>query len=200
MTETTLHPLATDYLERLRTAAKSLPRGRRDDLLADIESHLAEAAPAGASEAEVLTALDRLGDPDQIVAAERGDDEPRRRRGPVEWGAIILLLVGGVVIPFLGWLVGALLLWVSQSWTLRDKLIGTLLLPGGLLPAVVMSVVALGTASEVCVSPGRNGAAETCTGGASEGHQILLVVIFVAAIIIPFVTAVHLARRANQPG
>lgn len=138
MMTTSLHPLADDYLERLRNAARSLPRGRRDDLLADIESHLAESAPAGASEAEVRTALDRLGDPDQIVAAERDDDEPQQERGRLEWTAIILLLVGGVVIPFVGWIVGAVLLWVSQAWTLRDKLIGTLVLPGGLLAAIIV--------------------------------------------------------------
>ena len=63
------------------------------------------------------------------------EGEPQRRRGPVEWGAVILLLIGGIVIPVVGWIVGALLLWVSQAWTLRDKLIGTLLVPGGLLPA-----------------------------------------------------------------
>ncbi|MEP6641799.1 MAG: hypothetical protein ABJB93_07805 [Gaiellales bacterium] len=66
MTETTLHPLAADYLKRLRDAARSLPRSRRDDLLADIHDHLAEAAPAGAAEADVRTALDRLGDPERL--------------------------------------------------------------------------------------------------------------------------------------
>jgi hypothetical protein len=69
-------PLAVDYLKRLRDAARSLSRGRRDDLMADIQDHLAEAAPAGASAADVRTALDRLGDPNQIVAAEQ-DGEPR---------------------------------------------------------------------------------------------------------------------------
>jgi hypothetical protein len=199
MSDTALHPRAADYLKRLHDAARSLPRSRRDDLLADIQDHLAEAAPAGASEADVRTALDRLGDPDQIVAAEM-DGEPRGRRGAVEWGAIILLLVGGVVIPFVGWLVGALLLWVSQSWTLRDKLIGTLVLPGGLLPAAVMTLYLGAASSEVCESPGVNGAAQTCTGGPSEAHQILLIVIFVATIVIPFFTAVHLARQAVRPG
>jgi hypothetical protein len=124
MSAATLHPLAADYLKRLRNAARSLPRGRRDDLLADIESHLAESAPAGTSEADVRTALDRLGDPDQIVAAERDDDEPKRRRGPLEWAAIILLLVGGVVIPVVGWIIGVLLLWISQAWTIREKIWG----------------------------------------------------------------------------
>ena len=63
MTEPTVHPLAADYLKRLRDAVRPLPRGRRDDLMADIQDHLAESAPAGASEADVRTALDRLGDP-----------------------------------------------------------------------------------------------------------------------------------------
>ena len=200
MMTTSLHPLADDYLERLRNAARSLPRGRRDDLLADIESHLAESAPAGASEAEVRTALDRLGDPDQIVAAERDDDEPEQERGRLEWTAIILLLVGGVVIPFVGWIVGAVLLWVSQAWTLRDKLIGTLVLPGGLLAAIiVVAKLAVGSV-QVCRSPGVNGAAQTCTGGVSEAHRLLLLAVFVAAVVLPFVTAVYLARRAYPDG
>jgi uncharacterized membrane protein len=200
MMTTTLHPLADDYLERLRNAARSLPRGRRDDLVADIESHLAESAPAGAPEAEVRTALDRLGDPDQIVAAERDDDEPEERRGRLEWTAIILLLVGGVVIPFVGWIVGAVLLWVSQAWTLRDKLIGTLVLPGGLLAAIiVVAKLAVGSV-QVCRSPGVNGAAQTCSGGVSEAHRLLLLAVFVAAVVLPFVTAVYLARRAYPDG
>jgi hypothetical protein len=195
MTEPALHPLAVDYLKRLRDAARSLPRGRRDDLMADIQDHLAEAAPAGASEADVRTALDRLGDPNQIVAAEQ-DGEPRRRRGPVEWGAIILLLIGGIVIPVIGWFVGALLLWVSQAWTLRDKLIGTLLVPGGLLPAAWLVVAPVSV--ETCSSKGNE--AVTCTGGLSLAHQILLIAIFVAVVVIPFVTAVYLARRAHPAG
>jgi hypothetical protein len=196
MTETTLHPLAADYLKRLRDAARSLPRSRRDDLLADIQDHLAEAAPAGASEADVRTALDRLGDPDQIVAAEQ-EGEPRRRRGPLEWGAIILLLIGGIVIPVIGWFVGALLLWVSQAWTVRDKLIGTLLVPGGLLPAAWL---ALGPSGGVETCTGSANGGQTCTGGVSLAHQILLIVIFVAVVVAPFVTAVHLARRAQPAG
>jgi hypothetical protein len=195
MSETALHPLAADYLKRLRDAARSLPRSRRDDLLADIQDHLAEAAPAGVSEADVRTALDRLGDPDQIVAAEQ-DGAPRRRRGPMEWGAIILLLIGGIVIPVIGWFVKTLLLWVSQAWTLRDKLIGTLLVPGGLLPAAWFAFAPISV--ETC--GGKGNGAVTCTGGVSLAHQILLIAIFVAVVVIPFVTAVHLARRAQPAG
>ena len=34
--------------------------------------------------------------------------------------ALVLL-----VIPFLGWVVGVVLVWVSRLWTARDKLIGS---------------------------------------------------------------------------
>ena len=47
-----------------------LPKEQRDELVADIEAHLAEALPIDASEAQVRTVLDRLGDPAQIVATE----------------------------------------------------------------------------------------------------------------------------------
>jgi hypothetical protein len=33
------------------------------------------------------------------------------------------------VIPFLGWVLGAVLIWLSRLWTTRDKLVGTV---GGL--------------------------------------------------------------------
>ena len=174
-TQTTLHPLADAYLKDLRRAARGLPRGRRDELLADIEAHLAETAPAGASEAEVRSALDRLGDPEAIVAAEAGDAPPPRRRGSVEWAAIILLLVGGVVIPVIGWIVGALLLWFSQAWTVRDKIWGTLVLPGGLLPAAWLVIAPVSV--ETCHS--GPGGATTCTGGLSTAQQTFNIGFFV---------------------
>ena len=40
------------------------------------------------------------------------------------------------MIPFLGWVVGVVLLWISRLWTTRDKLIGTL---GGLSMAEATS-------------------------------------------------------------
>jgi hypothetical protein len=40
------------------------------------------------------------------------------------------------VIPFLGWVVGVVLRWISRLWTTRDKLIGTL---GGLSMAEATS-------------------------------------------------------------
>ena len=45
MTPGALHPLAEDYLRRLRRAGRRLPPERLDELLAEIEGHLAEAIP-----------------------------------------------------------------------------------------------------------------------------------------------------------
>jgi hypothetical protein len=93
MTTTSLHPLAEDYLDRLEHAARRLPRGERRELLEEIAAHLSEATDPEMSDAEALTVLDRLGDPDEIVEAQRPDEPPRSdRRGIHEWAAIFLLL------------------------------------------------------------------------------------------------------------
>ena len=99
-----------------------------------MSGHIEEARAEGAmeTEADVLNVLDRLGDPEEIAreAKERFGVRPRGG-GAHEIGAIVLLLLGGFVFA-IGWLVGVVLLWTSQAWTTRDKLIGTLVPPGGL--------------------------------------------------------------------
>jgi hypothetical protein len=59
---------------------------------------------------------------------------PRAPHKPeyAEVGAIVLLLVGGLIVPLVGWLIGVVLLWVSNAWNVRDKIIGTFFVPGGL--------------------------------------------------------------------
>ncbi|HEY4976241.1 MAG TPA: hypothetical protein VII05_02665, partial [Gaiellaceae bacterium] len=129
MNDASLHPLARDYLKRLKKVTRGLSRARRKELFGEIEAHLNEALPAGASEAEALNVLERLGEPEQIAAeAESGLGE---RAGKNEWLAIPLLLFGGFAL-MIGWCVGFALLWSSKIWTKRDKLIGTFAIPGGL--------------------------------------------------------------------
>jgi hypothetical protein len=78
MTTDTLHPLAAEYLKRLRRAGRGLPPGPMRELLAEIEGHLSEAIDPSASDAQALTALDKLGEPEAIIAAEtpRPDELP----------------------------------------------------------------------------------------------------------------------------
>ncbi|HEY1511888.1 MAG TPA: hypothetical protein VGF93_22975 [Solirubrobacteraceae bacterium] len=196
MTTDTLHPLAADYLERMRRAGRGLPAGRLRELLAEIEGHLSEAIDPSASDAQALTVLDRLGDPEAIIAAETPDsDELRARRGPSDWAAIILLLFGGFILG-VGWFAGVVLLWSSRVWTTRDKWIGTLLLPGGLAPGVLVALFVLGgPAKEFC--HGLAGGIQRCVnGGPSTSPTVLGVAACAVLILTPVATSVYLARRA----
>jgi hypothetical protein len=66
------HPVISGYLARLAAAAAGLPDWRRDELVAEIRGHLSDALATAADgdDAAMLAAVDRLGDPAEIVAAE----------------------------------------------------------------------------------------------------------------------------------
>ena len=193
MTTTTMHPLAVDYVDRLDRAARRLPRGERRELVEEVSAHLSEATDPGMSEAEIKTVLDRLGDPEDIVEAH-WPDEPARpdRRGVHEWTAIFLLLFGGFLV-LIGWIAGAILLWTSRAWNTRDKLIGTLIVPGGLASTVVVAILT-GTKRK-CIS--ATGRPTICTPGPSTAHSILEIALFALCVVGPIFTAVYLARRAR---
>jgi hypothetical protein len=150
----------------------------------------------------VRTVLDRLGDPEEIVAEAAGPVEKRSRRGTLEWVAIILLLVGGFLL-LIGWIAGVALLWSSRAWTVKDKLIGTFLVPGGLALSSALLAVGLFSAAQVCTTgvtgPGGASRHQVCHGGNSTGVNILLLAGLVASVILPVMTAVYLARRADRP-
>lgn len=157
----TVDPLVEDYLRRLDRAASGLPPDRRSDLLDEIGEHIAaaRASDAGDDEAAVRTVLDRLGEPEEIVAAAHeqtpigwGSPVPQPRGTGHELAAVLLLTVGSLV-PVVGWLVGAVLLWTSSLWRRREKLLGTLVVPLG--PAVALFGVPL--------LLGPFGRTETCT-------------------------------------
>jgi hypothetical protein len=171
------HPLAADYLDRLRRAARRLPRDRREELVADIEAHLAETVEPDAGDAEALTVLDRLGAPENIVEAEQPRPDPAADpRGLREWAAVFLLPFG-VFIGGVGWLIGVILLWSSRAWSTGDKWLGTLVLPGGLFAAWFYA-----------------GMEATEPAGSGVGAIAPLAIL----VALPLLTAVHLARRAGR--
>lgn len=110
---------------------------------------------------------------------------------------VFLLLVGGVIVPVAGWVVGAVMLLASRRWTTRDKLAGLLVWPGGLAVAVGLVVFA---PTQQCVyvddSAGRRHGGGECTGTAIPGW--VGVPLLVLAVVGPLVTAVYLARRAGR--
>jgi uncharacterized membrane protein len=220
MGESARHPLAQAYLWRLRDAARGLPAARRDELLEEVEAHIVESIPSSASEAEVRQALDRLGDPEAIVAEEQDspaapaqvDREPpesttpnpvvteiravARRGHTLEWIAIALLLVGGFIIPVFGWFAGVVLLWISNVWSVGDKLLGTLVFPGG-LAAVVTGVVITGfravDATSCFVEPFRG--REFCP---PPGSSLLISLVGLLLAVAPILVAIHLGRKVRK--
>ena len=127
--------LVEHYLQRLRAASADLPGAQRDELLGDITAHLAEAVPEGADELTARRALDALGAPEQVAAAARAENGTVRGPSPgsaqaFDVIAVLLLLLGGFVVPVLGWVAGVVMLWSSPRWPVKDKWLGTLVWPG----------------------------------------------------------------------
>lgn len=156
MTTRTDHPLVVDWLARLDAAAAAagVPVARRTELVAELRAHLADSLPDGADDAAVRTVLDRLGEPDDVVAAEMSDAAAssvsvRVSPGASPWGAlevvaVLTLGLSGVVLPILGPVLGLVLVHRSTAWarsTLRWATVLTLgwlaLVPVALLLGVV---------------------------------------------------------------
>jgi hypothetical protein len=98
-----------------------------------------------------------------------------------------------LVIPFLGWLVGVVLVWVSRLWTIRDKVIGTL---GGMS----WVVAGLGTIMVRAVNiPSSAMGSGTPVGPAgqieSTDPSVVEVILFVAPFVLPIAAAIYLAVR-----
>jgi uncharacterized membrane protein len=197
--------LVDDYLEQLDSELAELPRLRRKEIVEEISEHIAEAR-AGfpeRGEADVRNLLDRLGDPAEIAgeARERFDVQPKKSRA-LEISTLLLLLVGGVVLPVIGWLIGVVLLWVSDAWDGRDKLIGTLIVPGGLLLPVALLTMATsagsGCSTPVSVVGGSGPETAPCIDG-SGGIDILSLIAVTVLLIAPLLTTAYLARRMRRP-
>ncbi|MDY7105835.1 MAG: hypothetical protein S0880_32015 [Actinomycetota bacterium] len=147
MSTTHDHPAVRGYLARLREVAADLPRVRRDELVAEIASHIDDglaAVPQDSSyDDRVRDLLARLGDPEDIVAAELDHTGPatahrtpppppiapaavtRSRWGAVEILAVLALTVGVFVLPFVGPLAGIVLAWASGVWSRGAKIAAT---------------------------------------------------------------------------
>lgn len=145
-------PLVRDYVGRLEAAAADLPAGRRAELATEVRDHI-EAALAdagGADEVTVRNILDRLGSPEEIVAAEGGTPigpEPsatdRERAGGSarvgsRWGALEVtaavtlgLAWPALLLPYgpIWWLglgvAGLVLVSASAAWSGRQKVLIT---------------------------------------------------------------------------
>jgi uncharacterized membrane protein len=175
------------YLQDLEAQLHDLPAGRRQELLDEVGEHIAAARADldPETEAGVRTMLERLGDPADIAAEARErfgvPAAPARPATPVlEIAALVLL-----VIPFLGWILGAVLVWLSRRWTTGDKLVGTV---GGL------SWIVAGMGG-IMLSAGRSSAAVGSEGLGPAETGVLAVVLFVVPFVLPVAAAIYLGFR-----
>jgi uncharacterized membrane protein len=205
---TSTDKLVEDYLDPLERELADFPSARRRELVQEISEHIAEARVAleSESEADVRNLLDRMGDPADIAAEARspvaetapeGAPIVERRSRALDVAALILLLIGGVVIPVIGWLVGVVLLWISSAWTARQKLLGTLIVPGGL--ALPLGLLVLATSSATCVQVPVAGAPNpiACSSGGS-GSETLGTIVVILLAFASVATVAYLARRMNR--
>lgn len=213
MPDTRRSPLVDDYLRRLELAARRLAPDQRAELVDGISEHLDSALEAvdPDDEASTRVALDRLGTPDEIVAAAAEGDSPAGRRGwsnqtsagpdrpsvgAKEIVTVILLALGGFLFV-VGWFVGVAMLWASDRWSTRDKIVGTLVWPGGYLFPLAFGLFA----ARVCTSvsdPIRSTGAESqsCTGWAMPIW--LGVPVVVILFLAPIATVAYLLARAGR--
>jgi hypothetical protein len=163
--------LVDDYLRRLESSAAHLQRSRRSELVAEIREHIEAALREedAASETAVRNVLERLGPPEEIVEAAEPPlgEAGTTRGGKLEIAAIIALLV-----PFVGWVAGMVLVALSRAWSSREKVIGLTLI---LLPIVIPAfgfVIGSSDGADVPVGQPEEPPAET---GAVEASLFVLI-------------------------
>jgi hypothetical protein len=197
--------LVDEYIDRLEAELGDVPPDRREEIVSEIRSHIAEETARGglSTEADLHNLLERLGDPAEIAAAARPAKtahEPARAGGG-QVGAIEVLAM--VLTPII-WPVGVILYWLSPRWNTRDKLIATLLPPGG-YPGVVYGlplVLLLNMHSTSCYTV-RDSQGNVIGGNCpTEGNQVLLGIIFYAVIVLvlllPVLVGIYMARQLRK--
>lgn len=203
MVETAAHPLVDAYRKRLVSAARRLPRRDRLDLLDALEEHLAAGTHEGASEVEIRNMLEDLGDPEEIVDAAQ--PAAASRPGLLEVAAVVLLLVGAFFPPVVGWILGVALLWASPAWSVSQKWLGTLVVPGGLAAPLLLAWYAPSRmdcnipTSAGAVPAGRvTDASVVCSAEpilASWPGAVIALILVAASVLV----AVHLLRGVRRP-
>ena len=112
-------PVVTSYLNRLESALAQAPAELRTEIVSGVREEL-----DGLEREEAAARIEELGDP-ALIAAEAIDGLPApaaARPSPVYLGfTVALLVVGGYLLPFVGWLAGLALIIGSSVWSRRVK-------------------------------------------------------------------------------
>jgi len=183
------------YMKELQQELRAFPATRRREIVDEVREHIAQARGEldSENEAAIRTVLDRLGEPSEIAASarERFGIRPARA-GVLEGVAAVALLV-----PFIGWLLGTILVWLSRVWTTRDKVIATITVPGIWLFGLLGT---LASSTSVHVSGSSGPPPPTIEpSGIERVMNIAFAWIFpLGVIVVPLAVAIYLVVRARN--
>jgi hypothetical protein len=191
----TTDDIVSDYLAELSQVTVGLDPAARAELLQEVGQHIRDALATGEDVSEVLT---RLGRPVEIAQAA---GLPKRSfhtfaRRAFELTAVFLVAAGAVVPPYIGWIVGVIMLWNGPRWTLRDRLIGTLVPPFGASGVLALWPFLSGLGSRECAQTGTD---VTCRRVILPGWlEVAFVVVYVSVGLAVAGYLVYRAGRAER--
>jgi hypothetical protein len=204
-TDDSADTVVDQYMTELNQALSPLPDERREEILAEITHHIEEGRALLDEDdtRSVGALLDRIGAP-SAIAAEAGawplSAKTRRGDSSVPWILLFGGLAGIIAWPLAAlWLIGVWRLWRSPEWRFAEKIVGTLLLPGGLLsfgllvfrPAAVTSCSGHG-------GPGIRTVTHCVTSGLVLSPALAIPVVLLA-VAIPVFTTTRLLRTQRAP-
>lgn len=175
MTELTADDLRGEYLARLDEAMRNLPHGVASDIRAGILEELqgldAEAtaariadlgdpaAIADGAQAEVPSGPTIIGAPAPALPVPR---PPATSTRGFAIAAALTLSFGGIVVPVLGWFVGAVLVSASSLWRTWEKVVAIV------VPFVVTGISFLTVSTLTAFSSSESGGSSSGTGTPPE--------------------------------
>ena len=137
-----------NYLSRLDAALDGVPADLAGDVRSGIEEEL-----SGLDAATASVRIEELGDPVFIAAEIRDAVDPVPVAARVETAkpltatrgfaiaAALLVAIGGIVVPFVGWILGIVWMWMSPVWRRGEKWVATLAGPAAIALALLGGLV-----------------------------------------------------------
>lgn len=194
------------YLSALEARLEHLPGEQSEEILFGVQEHIAEARARG--DRQVADVLAALGTPDDVLAGLAAPDAvvprkvhptaPPRYQSSTLWVVTsCILLPFGAFLAGIGWLFGVAGLWMGTRWKTWEKIMGTLVFPGGVVGGLYLSILPVRTmASTVSNGSGDNALEAAMFPGLSAGATLV-------ALCIPVAVAVYLLviglRRGRAP-
>lgn len=142
------NPEVHSYLHAVETRLAHLPADQSEEILFGMREHITEALARGGQSAQEV--LRSLGSPDDVVAGlaipgvavprmTQATPRPAYQSSTLWVVAVTILLPFGVLLAGIGWLFGVAGLWMGTRWKVWEKIMGTVIFPGGFLGGMIIA-------------------------------------------------------------